>query len=89
MVRPEESRPVPDGVRAEAGSRPVGDAAVEGDAEDGDVAGVDVLAAREPREGGRPREARDLERVDRPHRRRTVLLARAVRSPIASHGRRC
>ena len=52
----------------EAGPGAVGHAAVEGDPEDGDVADVDVLAAREPREGRGPREARDDERVERPHR---------------------
>ena len=84
MVGTEEPGPRSDALGPEAGPGAVGHAAVEGDPEDGDVADVDVLAARESCEGRGPRVARDHERVERPHRWGT-LAGRSLRVRIVGH----
>jgi hypothetical protein len=65
VVGPQEPARVADRGRTEPGAGPVGDAAVERDTEDGDVADVDVLAPGQPGEGGGARETGDDERIDR------------------------
>src|SRR5262249_52605884 len=80
VVVAKEAGGLADGDRAEARPRTVGDARVEGHAEDGDVAALDLVEARQAGEGGRPREARDLQRVDRPLRRVVRLAHRALPS---------
>ena len=72
VVGAQQPRRVTNRVRPEACSRPVRDAAVEGHADDGDVAAVHLVPSRQPREGRRSGEPRDLQRVDRTDRHRLV-----------------
>jgi hypothetical protein len=71
VVGPEETAGVADSARSEPGAGAVGHAAVERDPEDGDVADVDVLTARQARERGEPGEPGDLQGIERTDRGRT------------------
>ena len=71
MVGAEEAGGAADRLRSEA-RRAVGHAAVERDAEDGDVADVDVLAAREAGERRGSGEPGHDERIGGPDRRRRL-----------------
>src|SRR6202011_1410465 len=65
VVSAQQPRALPDGAGAEARSGPVGDAAVEGDAGDGDVAAPDLLQRRQAGEGGWTGETGHLARGQR------------------------
>lgn len=79
VIRLEQPGGLPDRGRAEPGTRPVGDAAVERHAHDRDVVVVDFVPLRQPRERRDARIPRHRPRVDLPdlaRRRPYVRLAR-------------
>ena len=68
VVRPQQSRALPNVGRPESRPWPIADAGVERNADDRDVAALDVLDAGQPRECGQPGISRHDPTIDRSHR---------------------
>ena len=88
VVGPQQLGRGADVARPEPGARPVGDAGVEGDADDGDVGMGHLVGAGQACEGGRARIARHaggIDRSDRLLRRHgRQISAKSLRADIAN-----
>jgi len=87
VPRAQQPGTLPDRGRPEPGTRTVGGAAVERDADNGHIAAPNLVSPRQQREGRRPRETWRPARVDRPSLGpRLALRARQSGPPACRAG---